>query len=98
MYANHDLHYANHHHRDFCYYVLISYYVLINVKEIFFWYIPFVVARIEYDKGGTGRIGQLNHIFEFQSWVKVVGEASEKCRTNLMYIYHKQCQNMQQIQ
>ena len=49
MYANHDLHYANHHHRDF------SYYVLINVKEIFFWYIRFVV-------------------------VKVVGEASEKCR------------------
>ena len=51
MYANHDLHYANHHHRDF------SYYVLINVKEIFFWYIRFVVVRIEHDKGGTGGIG-----------------------------------------
>ena len=37
---------------------------------------------------------QINHRFEFQSWVKVkvVAEVSEKWnKPNLMYIYHKQC-------
>ena len=42
---------------------------------------------------------QINDMFGFQSEVKVVGEVSEKWNyPNLMYIYHKQCEIMQEIQ